>query len=457
MNFRYRAAELAFLLENADAEVLVYQRGLGERVAEARTALPLLRLLVEIDDGSETLRLDDAIGYEEFIGAHDPLPRVERSGDDFMLWYTGGTTGLPKGVVWHQEALLNAGLNMGCEVAGVPVPADLDELRSVVAELHASGRAPVALAATPLVHATAIYQANSALLLGGRVVMLERQPLDGDEVCETIQRERITIFAVIGDVVAGRIVRALERAETEGRPYDISSVRRIHNSGAMASGPVKDALLSRGTMTFYDALGSSEGTGYGVVARHRARRGHHREVPSRPAHQGPARRWHRGPERRSGYARDRGADRDRLLQGPERSAVVFRTIDGRPYSVNGDWGRLEPDGTITLLGRGSGCINTGGEKVWPEEVEETLKQHPRIVDAAVVGVPDESWGEAVGAVVAVSDGPDLATTEIGDWVADRLAGYKRPRRVAVVDEVRRTTVSKVDLEWARAVLEEAQR
>ena len=264
VNFRYRAAELAYLLENADAEVLVYRRGLGERVGRGARELPMLRLLVEIDDGSDAPRLDGAIEYEEFIGAHEPLPRVERSGDDFMLWYTGGTTGLPKGVVWHQEALLNAGLNMGCDVAGVAVPADLDELRAVVAELHASGRVPVALAATPLVHATAIYQANSALLLGGRVVMLERQPLDGDEVCEVIQRERITIFAVIGDVVAGRIVRALERAEAEGRPYDISSLRRIHNSGAMASGPVKDALLSRGTMTFYDALGSSEGTGYGA-------------------------------------------------------------------------------------------------------------------------------------------------------------------------------------------------
>ncbi len=449
VNFRYRAAELAFLLENADAEVLVYRRGLGERVAEARAALPLLRLLVEIDDGSETPRLDGAIGYEEFIGAHDPLPRVERSGDDFMLWYTGGTTGLPKGVVWHQEALLNAGLNMGCEVAGVPVPADLDELRAVVAELHASGRAPVALAATPLVHATAIYQANSALLLGGRVVMLERQPLDGDEVCETIQRERITIFAVIGDVVAGRIVRALERAETEGRPYDISSVRRIHNSGAMASGPVKDALLSRGTMTFYDALGSSEGTGYGAWlatapgegTTARFRPGPHTKVLRADGTE--------APNGEDGLLATAGPIAIAYYKDPERSAVVFRTIDGRPYSVNGDWGRLEPDGTITLLGRGSGCINTGGEKVWPEEVEETLKQHPRIVDAAVVGVPDESWGEAVGAVVAVSDGPDLATTEIGDWVADRLAGYKRPRRVAVVDEVRRTTVSKVDLEWAR--------
>jgi acyl-CoA synthetase (AMP-forming)/AMP-acid ligase II len=452
VNFRYRAAELAHLLENADAEVLVYHRGLGERVAEALDHLPLLRLLVDIEDGSGAPRLDGAIEYEAFIGGQEPLPRVERSGDDFMLWYTGGTTGLPKGVVWHQEALLNAGLNMESDVAGVAVPADLDELRTVVAGLHASGRAPVALAATPLVHATAIYQANSALLLGGRVVMLERHPLDGDEVCEVIDRERVTIFAVIGDVVASRIVRALERAEAEGRPYDISSLRRIHNSGAMASGPVKDALLSRGTMTFYDALGSSEGTGYGAWLA--TAPGEGTTAKFRP---GPHTKVLRAdgteaPNGEAGMLATAGPIAIAYYKDPERSAVVFRTIDGRPYSVNGDWGRLEVDGTITLLGRGSGCINTGGEKVWPEEVEETLKQHPRVVDAAVVGVPDENWGEAVGAVVAITDGPELATTEIGDWVADRLAGYKRPRRIAVVDEVLRTTVSKVDLEWAREVL-----
>ncbi|MEX2229514.1 MAG: AMP-binding protein, partial [Dehalococcoidia bacterium] len=174
VNFRYRAAELAYLLENADAQVIVYHRALGERVKEARDHAPKLSLLVEVDDGSGAPRLDGAVEYEAFVGAQEPLPRVGRSGDDLMLWYTGGTTGLPKGVIWHQEALLNAGLAMECQVLDVPVPQDLGELAELVRALHAGGRAPVALAATPLVHATAIYQANSALLLGGRVVMLEQ-------------------------------------------------------------------------------------------------------------------------------------------------------------------------------------------------------------------------------------------------------------------------------------------
>ena len=452
VNFRYRAAELAYLLENADAKVLVYHRSLGERVEEAREHAPLLQLLIEVDDGSDAPRLDGAIEYEAFIGAHQPLLRVARSGDDFMLWYTGGTTGLPKGVIWHQEALLNAGLAMGCQVLGVSVPKGLADLSELVRALHADGRAPVALSATPLVHATALYQANSALLLGGRVVMLERHPLDGDEVCELIERERITIFAVIGDTVARRVVKALEHAEANGTPYDISSVRRIHNSGAMASGPVKDALLARGTMTFYDALGSSEGTGYGAWLATAPGEGTTARFRPGPLTKILTPDGDDAPPGEAGMLATTGAIAIAYYKDPERSAQVFRTIDGRPYVVNGDWGRFEADGTITLLGRGSGCINTGGEKVWPEEVEESLKQHPRVVDAAVVGVPDDTWGETVGAVVSLTDGPEVETTAISEWVAERLAGYKRPRRVAIVDEVRRTTVSKVDLDWARAVL-----
>jgi fatty-acyl-CoA synthase len=452
VNFRYRARELSYLLDNADADAIVYQRRFGEHVADAIPSVPQCSLLVEIDDGSTVPSLDGAIAFDDFVTSAAPHPRVERSGEDLVLWYTGGTTGLPKGVAWHQQTLLAAGLALHCGVIGIDVPRDLDELATTIATLHARGREPVVLATTPLVHATALHQANSGLLLGGRVVILERQPLDGDEVCTVIERERVTTVPVIGDVVGRRIVDALDRARAAGRPYDVSSVLRVHNSGAMASAEVKDALLAHGMHSFYDNLGSSEGTGYGTWLA--TQPGEGTTARFRPSATTKVLRADGSPAAvgEAGLIATAGAVGVGYAKDPEGSAAVFRTIDGVRYAVNGDWARMEPDGTMTLLGRGSGCINTGGEKVWPEEVEEALKQHPRVVDAAVVGVPDDTWGETVAALVSLTDGPQLVDGDLGDWVAARLAGYKRPRRVVTVDEVRRTTVAKIDLEWARATL-----
>jgi fatty-acyl-CoA synthase len=452
VNFRYRARELAYLLDHADAEAMVYERRFGEHVADAVPSVRRCSLLVEIDDGSTAPSIDGAVAFDDFVASAAPHPRVERSGEDLVLWYTGGTTGLPKGVAWHQQTLLNAGLALHCGVIGVDVPRDLDELAATIAALHTQHREPVVLATTPLVHATALHQANSGLLLGGRVVILERQPLDGDEVCTVIERERVTTVPVIGDVVGRRIVDALDRARAAGTPYDVSSVLRVHNSGAMASAEVKDALLAHGMHSFYDNLGSSEGTGYGTW------------LATKPG-EGTTARFHPSATTKvlradgspasvgeAGLIATAGAVGVGYAKDPEGTAAVFRTIDGVRYAVNGDWARIERDGTMTLLGRGSGCINTGGEKVWPEEVEETLKQHPRVADAVVVGVPDATWGETVAALVSLTDGPRLVDGELSDWVAARLAAYKRPRRVVPVDEVRRTTVAKIDLEWARATL-----
>jgi acyl-CoA synthetase (AMP-forming)/AMP-acid ligase II len=273
-------------------------------------------------------------------------------------------------------------------------------------------------------------------------------------VCRTIERERPNVLQVVGDTIVRRIVRALEAAEARGEPYDVSSIRRIHNSGAMVSAEMKDAMLARGKMHVYDSLGSSEAVGFGIA------------VTSAPGESETA-RFRLGPN-----ARLIGADDDDVAAGsgvagvlavrsstsegyyndPARNAVTFRVIDGERYVIPGDWALLEADGTLTLLGRGSNCINTGGEKVWPEEVEESLKEHPSVADAAVLGVPDDEWGEIVGAVVSLAPGQAATTDDLMQWVAGRLAHYKRPRRVVLVDEVHRTTVGKVDYDWARTAL-----
>jgi 3-oxocholest-4-en-26-oate---CoA ligase len=259
---------------------------------------------------------------------------------------------------------------------------------------------------------------------------------------------------VVGDVVLRRMIDALERAEARDEPYDISSLRRVHSSGAMVQSPTKDALLARGSMSFYDSLGASEGVGFGLA------------LTSTPGEAATA-RFRLGANARVLDDDDRdvvaGSGDAGVLavavstgvgyyNDPERSAATFRDIDGRRHAIPGDWAVPHADGTITLLGRGSGCINTGGEKVWPEEVEETLKGHPDVIDALVVGIADDEWGETVAAVVAVVPGTAPSPDALGEWVADRLARYKRPRRVKLVDEVQRTTIGKADYAWAREQL-----
>jgi fatty-acyl-CoA synthase len=457
VNFRYEAAELEALLVNVDAVALVFHASLAERVAVVADRLPKLRTLIQVDDGARG-DVPGALDYEQTIAANDPAARIARSGDDVVLWYTGGTTGLPKGVLWNQGTLLAYGNAYAAALLDFPLPASPAEAARAAQQRNAAGDTPVVLLPTPLVHATAVHQANTWLSQGGTVALLPRGPIDGDVVCETIQRERVTSLTIVGDVILRRIVRALEAAEARGEPYDLSSLERVHNSGAMVSASLKDALLSRGTMTFYDSLGSSEGVGFGLA------------LTTAPGEHSTA-KFTLGPRARvltedgrdvvpgsgeAGVLAVTASTGIGYYNDPARSATTFRTIDGERYAVPGDWALVHEDRTITLLGRGSGCINTGGEKVWPEEVEEALKEHAGVVDALVVGVPDRDWGEVVAAVVALDGSRHGAeppsAEELSAWVGARLAGYKRPRRVVVVDEVRRNPIGKADYEWARSVL-----
>jgi fatty-acyl-CoA synthase len=452
VNLRYLGDELVALVDNADAEVLVHHRSLRDPVDGARDRMASLRHTVELDDDG------GGSAYEALIATHDPAPRTPRSGDDLLLWYTGGTTGLPKGVIWHQGTLLDYGVTAAYTIRGEQPPETLDELADDVTRWRAQGSALVWLLTTPLGHGTAANQANTALTVGGTVVLLERGRTDGVAICEAIVRERASLLVVVGDVLMRRVAAALDDADARGEPFDLSSLVRIHNSGATVSAPLKDALLSRGTMDVYDSLGSTEATGF-AAARTTA------------VGESETARFRLGPNACVLVAADRdehveaGSDAPGVLavhtscaigyhKDPIRSAATFRTIDGKLHAIPGDHAVLDADGTVTLLGRGSNCINSGGEKIWPEEVEEVLKEHPAISDAVVLGVPDEEWGEAVAAVIATS-GEHLDADTIRRWVGARLASYKRPRHVVFTDEVRRNTVGKPDYGWARTAIDTA--
>ena len=366
VNFRYLGSELAFLVDNADAEVLVYHRSLRERVDEARDQMPRLRHVVEIDDDH-----DDS-AYEQLLRDHEPAPRVVRSGDDSLLWYTGGTTGLPKGVLWHQGTLMGYGLIAAYALQDEPPTESVTQLIDDVQRWRTRGTPLISLLTTPLVHATAVHQANTAFVVGGTIVLLERGRIEGDIVCATIERERPSVLEIVGDVLMRRVARALDAADERGEPYDLSSLKRIHNSGAMVSAPLKDALLSRGTMHVYDSLGSSEAVGFGVA------------LTTGPG-QSETARFELGPNARiladddcdvvpgsgeAGVLAVHTSCAVAYYKDPERSAITFREIDGVPHAMPGDYATVDTDGMLTLLGRGSNCINSGGEKIWPEEVEE---------------------------------------------------------------------------------------
>jgi fatty-acyl-CoA synthase len=434
-------------------------------VAAALPDLPGVGALVEVDDsegggrgdgGGTSTQLDGALSYESLVAAHDAAARVTRSGTDHLLWYTGGTTGVPKGVRWEQQTLLTFELAYGAALLGgdpavTPADAAQDSDRRAAAD-----RFLVTLVTTPLAHATAANQLHLTLSLGGTLVMLPPGRVDGDEICRTVERERVRVLSVVGDVVLRRVVDALERAAAAGRPYDLSSLWRVHSSGTMTRAATKDALHAHAPdVELYDSLGATEGVGFAVAL---TRQGDDTETA----------RFRLGANARvldaddcdvvagsgdAGVLAARSSISVGYHRDDARTASTFRDVDGVRYAVLGDWAVPHADGTITLLGRGTQCINTGGEKVWPEEVEEVLAAHPDVIDVAVAGVPDDEWGEVVGAVVATRGrAGDAGAEELTAWVGAHLARYKRPRRVEFVDEVQRTAVGKPDREWARTQL-----
>jgi fatty-acyl-CoA synthase len=460
VNYRYLEDELAYLLENSDTEVLLFHGVLGEHVAKVADRVPGLRAIVQVDDGSpliETAR-GPALRYEDVIAQHEPAPRVEKSGDDLYILYTGGTTGMPKGVMWRNDDLFQSLVPTVFGLVGGTLPEDgAAGVPAVAAAAAAAGRTPVHLPASPLMHGTGFMSSLQALTLGGAVVTLEERTFDPDELWRAVQRDRVTQMAIVGDAFGRPMLRALESAAARGEPYDISSLGLVISSGVMWTAEVKQGLLGFGSFLCFDSLGSSEGVGFANQI-------------SAPGTETTTARFQIGEHARvvteDGRAVEPGSGEIGLLalggpiplgyyKDPAKTDATFRTFAGERYSIPGDWARVAADGTVELLGRGSVSINTGGEKVFPEEVEEAVKLHPAVADAVVVGIPDEQWGETIAAVVALHEppdgggGPGAIEDEIADAARGRLAGFKRPRHVIVVDEVPRGPNGKADYAWAK--------
>jgi fatty-acyl-CoA synthase len=305
-------------------------------------------------------------------------------------------------------------------------------------------------------HGTGQFSTLQALFLGGTIVTLESRHLDPHELWQTVQRERVTQIAIVGDAFAKPMLRALEEADARGEPYDLSSLVLVISSGVMWSESVKRALIERHPMIAYDSLGSSEGVGFANAITSTDSKGETAKFGIGPNTKvftddglevqpgsGDVGHLAVGGNIPLGYYKD-----------PEKTAETFRVVDGKRYSIPGDYATVELDGTITLLGRGSVSINSGGEKIFPEEVEEAVKHDPEVADVVVVGVPDDRFGEVIAAVVEVSGGESPTSEEIADSVRGHLAGFKRPRHVVIVDRVVRGPNGKADYAWAKSLAKE---
>ena len=455
VNYRYTDDELLYLLENSDTEILLFHSALADNVAAVRDRASKLRAVIQVD--ADAPLLDGALVFEDLIARHDPQPRTERSGADPWLLYTGGTTGMPKGVIWRQEDLFGSLAETAYPIYGAEFPPpSVDAIAEIARTIFESCRAPVHLPASPIMHGTGALTSMQSLFLGGTVVTLEGRHFDADELWSTVERERVTQMAIVGDAFSRPMVQALDAAIERGTPYDISSLALVVSSGVMWSGASKAALQAHQPVLCLDTLGSSEGVGFAnqltmpgkAATTARFKIGAHTKVLAEDGTEVEPGSGTRGLLALSGHIPS-GYYKD-----AEKSAGTFKEFGGRKYSIPGDWATVEADGTITLLGRGSACINSGGEKVYPEEVEEALKAHPAVFDALVVGRPDERFGETVAAVVALEPDHSISVEVLLAEALPELARYKHPRHVVFSRTIRRGPNGKPDYGWARQFVED---
>jgi acyl-CoA synthetase (AMP-forming)/AMP-acid ligase II len=452
VNFRYLADELFYLLDNSDAEILVYHGALAERVQAVRHRVPRLKLLVQVEttDADRQPLPPGAVRYEDLVAQHAPAPRIPRDANDHVFLYTGGTTGLPKGVMWTHADLFKQ-FSAGYMALGGDVPTTVEGVGKAAKTMREMGVAGPQIAGPPLMHGMAWFTAMSRLMTGGTVVTLTERSFDPHELWRAVEQHRVNMCVIVGDAFARPMIRALEEAEAQGRPYDVSSLMVMVSGGVMWTPQNKKPFLDRGIGMLMDGLGSSEATGIGMMistAGDDPALGRFMPNPGTRVLTEDGRDVQPGSGE-IGLLAVTGALPQGYYKDPDKSANTWKTIDGVRYSFPGDWARIEADGSITLLGRGSVCINTGGEKVFPEEVEEVLKLHPDVEDCVVVGVPDERWGEAIAAVVQPRSGATPEPAALVAFTRQKLAAYKSPKHVVTVEKVVRSPAGKADYRWAR--------
>ena len=453
INFRYVESELRHLYDDADLVAVIHHREFSPVVAEAAAGVTQVQHLIVVDDASGAEPAAGARDYEELLAAADPTrpDGSARTGADAYIAYTGGTTGLPKGVVWRQEDIFFAAMGGGDVFQSGNFINTPEEIVERIPEAGAT-----ILTTPPLMHVSAQWGVFSQLFGGGRIVFPPPGPFNADTVWRLVQEEGVNILTIVGDAMARPLADAFAAAKERGTPYDVSSLIVVGSGGATLSSTAKGKLAELlPTLMIVDGFGSSE---TGIVGNKLHAAGDSSAQPrftvnaqtnvldddGRPVTPGSgvvgrlARKGHVP----LGYYKDE-----------TKTKATFVEVDGERWVLPGDNALVEEDGTVVLLGRGSTSINTGGEKVYPEEVETALMTSAQVADAVVVGMPDERWGERVVAVVKPAAGTTPTLEALQEHVRASLARYKAPRELVLVDTIERTPAGKADYKWAREVAE----
>ncbi|MEH3138275.1 MAG: acyl-CoA synthetase [Mycolicibacterium neoaurum] len=453
VNFRYVEGELKYLFDNSDMVALIHERRYADRVANVLPETPLVKTVLVVEDGTD----DDfarygGVPFEDALAKGSPERDFgPRSQDDIYLLYTGGTTGFPKGVMWRHEDIYRV-LFGGTDFAtGEPI-ADEYDLSKQAKENTPMVRLPI----PPMIHG-ATQSATWMALFSGQTVVLTPE-FDADQVWRLIHDHKVNLLFFTGDAMARPLLDALLAHQDEGNTYDLSSLFLLASTAALFSTSLKEKFLELlPNRVITDSIGSSE-TGFGgtsIVAKGQSHTGGPRvtidkntKVLDEDGNEVVPGSGVRGIIAKCGHI-PVGYFKDE-----KKTAETFRTYNGVRYAIPGDYAEVEADGSVTMLGRGSVSINSGGEKIYPEEVEAALKGHPDVFDALVVGVPDERFGQHVAAVVQPREGTRPTLADLDAHVRTEIAGYKVPRSLWLVDEVKRSPAGKPDYRWAKDTTEQ---
>lgn len=453
VNYRYKSNELIYLLDNSDSEAVFFEACYADQVNEIASSLPNIKTWIQVGESNKK-NLSYVFKYDEILKKSSPMERIHRSEENTYMIYTGGTTGMPKGVIYTHAgfavSMYGTLKQQGYKVPDVRNRENLKYLEPILKEMDSNNTLNSCLIACPLMHGTGMFLGGFLThVLGGVIITVPSLGLDPSLLLNQIQATKAKTMVIVGDAFAKPILAELDSAKESGHPYDISSLETLISSGVIWSAKVKEGLLSHNNMNLFDSMGSSEGgMGSSISSREKPAQTAKFKMNSNVIVLSDDNELVEPGSGVRGKIGTSGLVPLGYYKDPKKSAETFKDFKGTRYSFPGDYALVELDGSITLLGRGSNCINSAGEKIYPEEVEEAIKLDSNIYDCLVVGIEDDKFGQKVVAVVSYEKNKTISFDNLIQNTRIHLSGYKLPKIIKFVDEVKRAPNGKADYKWA---------